>query len=97
PISTDGEKVAIMIRKAAYFVQEKKDAQAVAIFTQMTQTFPKVAAGFAAFGDYYASVRQFGRAIAQWQAALAIDSNDSGALLGMGEVAMQSGKLNDSI
>jgi tetratricopeptide (TPR) repeat protein len=94
---TDGEKVAIMIRKAAYFVQEKKDAQAVAIFTQMTQTFPKVAAGFAAFGDYYASVRQFDRAIGQWQAALAIDPNDSGALLGMGEVAMQSGKLNDSI
>ena len=94
---TDGQKVAIMIRKAAYFVQEKKDAQAVAIFQQITQTFPKVAAGFAAFGDYYASVRQFDRAIAQWQAALAIDSNDSGALLGMGEVAMQSGKLNDSI
>jgi tetratricopeptide (TPR) repeat protein len=94
---TDGQKVAIMIRKAAYFVQEKKDAQAVAIFTQMTQTFPKVAAGFAAFGDYYASVRQYDRAIAQWQAALAIDPNDSGALLGMGEVAMQSGKLNDSI
>jgi tetratricopeptide (TPR) repeat protein len=94
---TDGQKVAIMIRKAAYFVQEKKDAQAVAIFTQMAQTFPKVAAGFAAFGDYYASVRQFDRAIAQWQAALAIDPNDSGALLGMGEVAMQSGKLNDSI
>jgi tetratricopeptide (TPR) repeat protein len=95
--ATDDQKVAIMIRKAAYFVQEKKDAQGVAIFVQMTQTFPKVAAGFAAFGDYYASVRQYDRAIAQWQSALAIDPNQSGALLGMGEVAMQSGRLNDSI
>ena len=95
--ATDDQKVAIMIRKAAYFVQEKKDAQGVAIFVQMTQTFPKVAAGFAAFGDYYASVRQYDRAIAQWQAALAIDPNQSGALLGMGEVAMQNGRLNDSI
>jgi tetratricopeptide (TPR) repeat protein len=63
----------------------------------MTQTFPKVAAGFAAFGDYYASVRQFDRATAQWQAALAIDPNQGGALLGLGEVAMQGGRLNDSI
>jgi tetratricopeptide (TPR) repeat protein len=94
---TDDEKVAIMIRKAAYFVQEKKDAQAVAIFQQITQTFPKVATGFSAYGDYYASVRQFDRATVQWQAALAIDPNNAAALLGLGEVSMQGGRLNDSI
>jgi tetratricopeptide (TPR) repeat protein len=95
--TTDDEKVAILIRKAAYFIEEKKDAQGVAIFQQMTQQFPKVANGFAAFGDYYATVHQYGAAVTQWQAALAIDPNDSGALLGLGEVAMQSGKVNDSI
>jgi tetratricopeptide (TPR) repeat protein len=94
---TDDEKAAIMIRKAAYFIQEKKNAQGVAIFQQITTQFPKVAAGFASFGDYYATVRQYDRAIAQWQAALAIDPNNSGALLGLGEIAMQTGKLNDSI
>lgn len=94
---TDDEKVAIMIRKAAYFVQEKKDAQAVAIFQQITQMFPKIATGFAAYGDYYASVRQYDRATTQWQAALAIDPNNAAALLGLGEISMQGGRLNDSI
>jgi tetratricopeptide (TPR) repeat protein len=94
---TDDEKVAIMIRKAAYFIQEKKDAQAIAIFQQITTQFSKVPAGFSAFGDYYASTRQFGPATTQWQTALALDPNYPGALLGLGEMSMQSGKINDSI
>ncbi len=94
---TDDEKVAIMIRKAAYFVQEKKDAQGVAIFSQVTTQFPKIPAGFDAFGDYYASVHQYDRAVAQWQSALALDPNNSAALLGLGEVAMQGGKYDQSI
>jgi tetratricopeptide (TPR) repeat protein len=94
---TDDEKVAIMVRKAAYFVQEKKDAQGVAIFQQVTTQFPKVPAGFDAFGDYYASVHQYDRAVAQWQTALALDPNNAGALLGLGEVAIQGGKYDQSI
>jgi tetratricopeptide (TPR) repeat protein len=95
--STDDEKVAIMIRKGGYFVQEKKDAQGVVIFQQMTTQFPKVPAGFVAYGDYLATQRQYGQAVAKWQAALALDPNSSGALLGLGEVSMQSGRLSDSI
>ena len=47
--------------------QEKKDAQGVAILQQMTTQFPKIPAGFVAFGDYYASaapVRPGHRAVA---------------------------------
>jgi tetratricopeptide (TPR) repeat protein len=95
--STDDEKVAIMVRKAGYFVQEKKDAQGVAIFQQMVTQFPKVPAGFVAYGNYLASAKQYAQAVAQWQAALALDPNNSGALLGMGEMAMQAGRLNDSV
>ena len=94
---TDDQKVAIMVRKAGYFIQEKKDAEGIAILQQVTTQFPKIPAGFVAFGDYYASQRQFNKAITQWQAALALDPNSSGALMGLGEVAMQSGRLNDSI
>lgn len=94
---TDGEKVAIMIRKASYFIGEKKDAQGVAIFQQVTTQFPKVPAGFDAFGNYYASVHQYERAVTQWQAALALDPNNAGALLGLGEVAMQGGRFDQSI
>lgn len=94
---TDDEKVTILIRKASYFISEKKDTQGIAIFQQITQQFPKVPAGFAAFGDYYASVRQYPQAVAQWQAALAIDPNTPQALLGMGEVSLLGGKMSDSI
>ena len=95
---TDDQKVAIMVRKAGYFIQEKKDAQGVAILQQITTQFPKIPAGFVAFGDYYASQQQFDKAITQWQAgAWRSIPNSSGALMGLGEVAMQSGRLNDSI
>jgi len=94
---TDDEKVALMTRKAGYFIAEKKDAQGIAILQQMTAQFPKVPSGFVAFGNYYAEQHQYDKAVTQWQAALALDPNDTGALLGMGEVAMQSGRLNDSI
>ena len=94
---TDDEKVTIMVRKAGYFFQEKKDAQGVAVLQQMTTQFPKIPSGFVAFGNYYAGQRQYDKAAAQWQTALALDPNSGGALLGLGEVAMQGGKLNDSI
>ncbi len=55
---TDDQKVAIMVRKAGYFIQEKKDAQGLAILQQVTTQFPKIPAGFVAFGDYYASQQQ---------------------------------------
>jgi len=95
--ATDDEKVAIMIRKAGYFVQEKKDAQGVAIFQQIVTQFPKVPAGLVAYGGYLASQRQYVQAVTQWQAALALDPNSSGALLGMGEISMQAGRLSDSV
>lgn len=94
---TDDEKVALMTRKAGYFIAEKKDAQGIAVLQQMTTQFPKVPSGFVAFGNYYAEQHQYDKAVTQWQAALALDPNDTGALLGMGEVAMQAGRLNDSI
>lgn len=94
---TDDEKVAIMVRKGGYFIAEKKDAQGVAVLQQTTTQFPKIPAGFVALGNYYASQRQLSPAVTQWQAALALDPNSSGALLGMGEASMQGGRLSDSI
>ena len=95
--TTDDEKVAIMIRKAGYFIAEKKDAQGIAVLQQITTQFPKVPSGFVASGDYYASQHQFDKAVSEWQAALALDPNTAAALLGLGEVAMQTGRLNDGI
>lgn len=94
---TDEEKVAIMVRKAAYYVNEKNTPQALAVFRQMTTLYPKVASGFVAFGDYYASQRDFAQAENEWHAALKIDPNQAQALLSLGQVAMQQGKTTDGI
>jgi tetratricopeptide (TPR) repeat protein len=72
---TDDEKVQILVQKAGYFISEKKDAEGLAILQQITTQFPKVPAGFVAFGDYYATQKQFPQAVAQWQTALALDPN----------------------
>jgi tetratricopeptide (TPR) repeat protein len=95
--STDDEKVAIMIRKAGYFIQEKKDAQGEAILQQITTQFPKVPDGFVAYGNYYASQKQFDKATREWQSALALDADNSGALLGLGEISLQMGNVTQSI
>ncbi len=60
---TDDEKVAIMVRKAATSFSEKKDAQGVAILQQMITQYPKVPAGFVAYGDYFATQHQYDKAV----------------------------------
>jgi tetratricopeptide (TPR) repeat protein len=94
---TDDEKVVIMVRKAGYFIAEKKDTEGIAILQQTTTQYPKIPAGFVALGTYYAGQKQFGKAVAAWQSALAIDPNNTAALLGLGEVALETGRVNDSI
>lgn len=94
---SDDEKAQIMVRKASYFIGEKKDAQGVAILTQATTQFPKVAGPFVALGDYYASQHQWDNAVAKFQSALAIDPDNPGALLGLGEISMQGGRVTESI
>lgn len=94
---SDDEKAQIMVRKASYFIGEKKNSQGEAILNQATTQFPKVAAPFVAYGDYYASQHQWDKANAKFQAALAIDADNAGALLGLGEISMQNGRVTDSI
>ena len=95
--ASDDQKTQIMVRKADYFISEKKNAQGEAILTQATTQFPKVPSGFVAYGLYYAQQHQWDKATAKLQAALALDPQNGPALLGMGEIAMQNGKANDSV
>ncbi len=87
-----------MMRKAGYFVaREEGLARRRRSSSRSSRSFRRFPAGSSAYGDYFASQRQYDKATAQWQAALALDPNSAGALLGLGEISMQSGKLNDSI
>lgn len=94
---SDDQKAQIMIRKADYFISEKKNAQGEAILTQVTTQFPKVPSGFVAYGLYEAQQHQWDKATSKLQTALTLDPENGPALLAMGEIAMQNGKANDSV
>ncbi len=94
---SDDQKVAIMVRKAGFYVDAKKNAQAEAIFQQMITQYPKIAGGFVAYGDYYASQKQFDKAAAQWQQALAIDPDNAQSLLNLGQVSLQANKVTEGV
>jgi tetratricopeptide (TPR) repeat protein len=94
---SDDEKAQIMVRKAAYFIGEHKNAQGEAILTQTITQYPKVAAGFVAYGDYYSQQHQWGKATEELKAGLALDPENAAALLALGELSMQTGRANDSV
>lgn len=94
---SDDEKAQIMVREAGYFVSEKKNAQGEAILTQVITQYPKVPAGFVAYGDFYAQQHQWDKAADKLKAALALDPDNAPALLSLGEISMQAGKANDSV
>ena len=95
--SSDDQKVAILMRKAGYFVDQKKYSQADAIFQQTIAQYPRSAAALVAYGDFQALQRNLGKAETEWQAALAIDKDNPQALARMGQLSMQQSRYTDAI
>jgi tetratricopeptide (TPR) repeat protein len=94
---SDDQKVAILVRKAGFYMDAKKNAQAEAIFTQMIAQYSKVPGAFVAYGDYLASTKQYDKAAAQFQAALALDPDNAQALLSLGQLALSANKITDGV
>ncbi|HEY1974928.1 MAG TPA: tetratricopeptide repeat protein [Candidatus Baltobacteraceae bacterium] len=95
--ATDDQKVSIMMRKATYFIAEKKFAEGEAILKQATTEFPHVAQGFSEYGRFFATQHQWDKANAEWQQALAIDPDNAGTLLMLGTAAQQNGHTTEAI
>ncbi|MGA8841695.1 MAG: tetratricopeptide repeat protein [Candidatus Aquilonibacter sp.] len=93
----DAAKVQILIRKAAYFVGEKKYSVAEGIFLQGIAQYPKVPQIYVAYGDYFAGQKQFDKAKTEWLAALAIDNNNVDALSHLAALAMGQQKFSDAV
>lgn len=93
----DAQKVQIVIRKAAYFVQEKKNSQAESIFLQGIAQYPKVPQIYVAYGDFLASQKNLDKAKTEWQAALAIDNTNVDALNRLAQLSMQQQKYQDAV
>jgi tetratricopeptide (TPR) repeat protein len=95
--TSNDEKVAILTRKAQYYMGEKKNDVAQQILQQAIATYPTSPAAYSAYGAYLATTKQDAQAEAQWQKALSIDKDYGPALLQLGELRLQSGKYNDGI
>jgi tetratricopeptide (TPR) repeat protein len=93
---SDDQRVAIVIRKAAYFASEKKNSQAEAVYTQAIAQYPKSTDLLVSFGDYWASQKNLVNAEKNWQAALAINKDDGQALMRMAQLSMQQNKMADA-
>jgi len=93
----DQQKVAIVARKAAYYVGEKKFSQAETVFLQGIAQYPKVPQIYVAYGDYLASQKNLDKAKVQWQTALSIDGSDTDALNRLGQLALQEQKYQDAV
>ncbi len=94
--TSDQQRGAIIVRKAAYYASEKKDAQAQAVYTQAIAQYPTISDLHTSFGDYWASQKNYANAQREWQAALAINKDDTQALLRLGQLSMQQGKMSDA-
>jgi len=93
----DTQKVQILVRKAAYFAEEKKTAQAETIYQQGIAQYPKVPQIYVAYGDYFASQKDLDKAKSEWQAALAIDNQDLDALSRLSELSMDQQHYADAV
>ncbi|MDQ2993186.1 MAG: tetratricopeptide repeat protein [Candidatus Eremiobacteraeota bacterium] len=94
---TDDQKVAILVRKAAYYIDSKKNPIAEAILTDTEAKYPKVAASHVAYGDFLAQNKQLPRAQAEWKTALGIDKENPQALLRMGQSSLSNGRYSDAL
>ncbi len=95
--TTDDEKVSILLRKALYFVDEKKNDQAETIFKNAAQQYPKIAQAHVAYGEYLGQANRVPEAIQEFNAALAIEKDDPGALFDLATIAMNQRKVTDAI
>ncbi len=90
-------KVAILTRKAQYYMSEKKNDVAQQILQQAIATYPTSPAAYSAYGAFLATTKQNAQAEQQWQKSLSIDKDYAPALLQVAEMRLQSGKYSDGI
>ena len=95
--TTDGQKAAILVRKANYFAGEKKNAQAEQVFQSAIAQYPAQALLHDAYAEYWVQLKNLQSAQKEWQAALAVDKNDAQALGGLAQLAMSQNRYTDAI
>jgi len=95
--TNDPEKASVTVRKALMYAAAKQASLAQATFEQAIRQYPNVSALHTAYGEYWASAGQQGRAEQQYSAALQADRNDVSALFDMARLKLAQSRLSDAI
>jgi tetratricopeptide (TPR) repeat protein len=93
----DATKIAILVRKAGYYVDSKKPSIADGILSDTIAKYPKSAAAHVAYGDFQAQNKNMTKAVGEWQTALGLDKNNAQALLRLGQSSLSANKANDAV
>jgi tetratricopeptide (TPR) repeat protein len=94
----DDQRVAVLIEEERFYVTEKQNDKALDVLKRIEATYPAVAGGHVAYGDYDAAIlKDTNAAEREWTTALGPDKNNPDALQRLGQLAASRNKLGDAI
>ena len=95
--TSDDQKVAILARKASYYIDDKKPQIAESIFKKMIAAYPKSADAYLSYGDFLSTVKRQREADTQWEMALKLDPKSPEALVRLGQDAIAGHRIATGI
>ena len=94
----DEQRVAVLIEEERVYVTEKQNDKGLDVLKRIESTYPAVAAGHVAYGDYDAAVgKDVNAAEKEWTLALGPNRNNPDALQRLGQLAASRNRLPDAI
>ncbi len=94
----DEQRVAVLIEEERFYLAEKQNDKAVAVLARIESTYPAVAAGHIAYGDYDAGIAHDQNAAEkEWTTALGPNRDNPDALQRLGQLAASRNRLGDAI
>jgi len=95
--TNDAEKASVMVRKALMYSAAKKQKDAQATFDAAIKQYPQIGALHTAYGEYFLSQNNRGRAEQELQAALKVDKTDVNALADLAQLKQAQNRPLDAI
>ncbi len=94
----DEQKVAVLIEEERFYVAEKMNDKALDVLKRIESTYPLVAGGHIAFGDFYAAIlKDANAAEKEWTTALGPNRDNPDALQRLGQLAATRNRVSDAI
>jgi tetratricopeptide (TPR) repeat protein len=94
----DDQKVAVLVEEERLYVTEKQNDKALDVLKRIESTYPAVAGGHIAYGDYDAAIlKDENAAEKEWTTALGPNRDNPDALQRLGQLAASRNRLTDAI